>query len=272
MTVEGVDGMTQGEIGTEIQRELEKIQEKEQVRILLAVESGSRAWGFASPDSDYDVRFIYMRRSEDYLRLDTLGDVIEWQLDEVLDINGWDLRKALIQFHRGNATLFEWSHSPIVYRCTDLWRQIYGEAGKCFSQKAVVCHYYGTAKSTYMGYLQGEEVRYKKYFYALRPLLACRYIEQYGTIPPVPFAELLRQDLPPEVQAEIHNLLERKKVTGEKDLNPRIPVIHHFIGQELERQKALGDAMEDDRCGEWEGLNSLFREVLRVSDLWAKGL
>ena len=75
-----------------------------------------------------------------------------------------------------------------------------------------------------------------------------------------------------EVQAEIHNLLERKKVTEEKDLNPRIPVIHHFIGQELERQKALGDAMEDDRCGEWRGLNSLFREVLRVSDLWAKGL
>ncbi len=261
--------MAQREIRAEIERELAKIQEKEQVRILLAVESGSRAWGFASPDSDYDVRFIYMRRPEDYLRLEEQKDVIEWQLDEVLDINGWDLRKALIHFHRGNATLFEWSNSPIVYRCTDLWKQIYEEAGSCFSQKAAVCHYYGTAKSTYMGYLLQERVRYKKYFYALRPLLACRYMEQYGKIPPVAFSELLKQDLPPEVRTEIHSLLERKKGTEEKDLNPRIPVIQKFIEQELERQKALGDAMGDDRCREWEALNRLFREVLQTSFLSA---
>lgn len=101
-----------------INEELDKIERKEGVRILHAVESGSRAWGFASPDSDYDVRFVYVRPKEDYLRLDEPKDVIEWQLDEVLDINGWDLKKALRQFAKGNVTLFEWSESPIVYRTT----------------------------------------------------------------------------------------------------------------------------------------------------------
>ena len=97
-----------------IQKKLNEIEVKENVKILLAIESGSRAWGFASPDSDYDVRFIYVRPMEDYLRLDEIKDVIEWQLDEVLDINGWDLKKALIQFRKGNATLFEWSRVPLL--------------------------------------------------------------------------------------------------------------------------------------------------------------
>ena len=84
------------DIQKEIQENLDAIEERYKVKILLAVESGSRAWGFASPDSDYDVRFIYMHRAEEYLRIDAMKDVIEWQLDEVLDINGWDLRKALL--------------------------------------------------------------------------------------------------------------------------------------------------------------------------------
>lgn len=263
---EGKRGMTQmqeRDIPAEIEQELTKIEEQEQVRILLAVESGSRAWGFASPDSDYDVRFIYMRRPEDYLRLEEHKDVIEWQLDEVLDINGWDLRKALIQFHRGNATLFEWSNSPIVYRRTLLWEQIYKAAGNCFSRKAAVCHYYGTARSTYMGYLQEELVKYKKYFYALRPLLACRYIEQYDSVPPVLFEELLEQELPGQLRRDIDMLLERKKATEEKDKNPQIPAIQVFIEEELGRQKLLGDAMEDDRRGDWDMLNRLFMMALR---------
>ena len=103
------------DIVKEINDKLNEIEEKDGVRVLHAVESGSRAWGFASPDSDYDVRFVYVRPKEDYIRLDEPRDVIEWQLDEVLDINGWDLRKALKLFSKGNATVFEWSGSPITY-------------------------------------------------------------------------------------------------------------------------------------------------------------
>ncbi len=120
------------DILAEINVKLDEIEKKEGVRILHAVESGSRAWGFASPDSDYDVRFIYVRPKADYLRLDEPKDFIEWQLDEVLDINGWDLKKALKQFAKGNATLYEWSGSPIVYRTTDDWARVKETAKQYF--------------------------------------------------------------------------------------------------------------------------------------------
>lgn len=103
-------------ITREIERKLKEVEEKENVTVIMAVESGSRAWGFASKDSDYDVRFLYVRRREDYLKLQPPRDVIEWQLDEVLDINGWDIRKALVLLYKSNPTLFEWCNSPIVYR------------------------------------------------------------------------------------------------------------------------------------------------------------
>ena len=163
------------DILAEINEKLDEIEKKEGVRILHAVESGSRAWGFASPDSDYDVRFVYVRIKDDYLRLDEPKDYIEWQLDEVLDINGWDLKKALKQFAKGNATLFEWSGSPVVYRTTEDWAKVKEVSKQYFSEKTAVYHYYGTANSTLQEYLQGENVRYKKYFYALRPLLAAQY-------------------------------------------------------------------------------------------------
>ena len=101
--------------------ELEKIEEQYGVRVLHAVESGSRAWGFASPDSDYDVRFVYVRPAADYLRLDEPRDVIEWKTDEVLDINGWDLKKALLAFAKGNPNIMEWANSPIIYRKAPEW-------------------------------------------------------------------------------------------------------------------------------------------------------
>ena len=138
------------DVFVEIQEKLDEIERTEGVRILHVVESGSRAWGFASPDSDYDVRFVYVRPFEDYLSLDELRDTIEWQLDEVLDINGWDLKKALRQFARGNATLFEWSGSPVVYRTTPEWDRIREVAEQYFSEKAAIYHYYGTANHTYM--------------------------------------------------------------------------------------------------------------------------
>ena len=157
-----------------IQEKLNEIEAKERIRILHCVESGSRAWGFASPDSDYDVRFVYVRRTEDYLRLEKTRDVIEWQLDETLDINGWDLQKALRLLHKSNPTLFEWNNSPVVYRTTEDWMKLSRVIDEFFLAKAGLYHYLSTAKKNYREYLKGETVKYKKYFYVLRPLLACR--------------------------------------------------------------------------------------------------
>lgn len=256
------------DIQKEIQDRLDAIEKEHHVRILLAIESGSRAWGFASPDSDYDVRFIYVRPAEDYLRIDSLKDTIEWQLDEVLDINGWDLIKALTAFAKGNPNVMEWATSPIVYRKADEWDEICDVAKTYFSEKAALCHYYGTANSTYQGFLIGDQVRYKKYFYALRPLLCCRWIERYHTVPPMRFGELLKLFDDPEVsfpdglRQAVMDLLERKAITEEKDLNPHMPAIRDFIETECLKQKKISDSAPDDHKQDFAALNEVFRKTV----------
>ena len=261
----------------EIHEKLKEIENKENVRILHAVESGSRAWGFASPDSDYDVRFIYVRPAEEYLRLDEPRDVIEWQLDEVLDINGWDLKKTMRQFARGNATLFEWSASPEVYHTTDEWAQIQRVTMAYFSEKSAVGHYYGLAQNTYHDYLCEALVSYKKYFYALRPLLAARYIEQFNQVTPVRFSDHLSVEKEEKLQEEIACLLDKKKLTREKELMPHMPVIIRYIEEELERQKEIVKHLPDDHNRDFGELNQCFRTVIGYgmqeafpSVLWGK--
>lgn len=167
-----------------INETLKKIEQQENVRILMAVESGSRAWGFASPDSDYDVRFIYARPVEDYLRLDTVRDVIEMPIDDMLDINGWDINKALRLLYRSNPTFFEWVSSPVVYRDNGFLTKIKPIIPKYFMAKKGLYHYLSMAKSNYREYLKGEMVRAKKYLYVLRPILACKWILDRNSSPP----------------------------------------------------------------------------------------
>ncbi len=250
------------EIECEIQKKLAEMEEREGVRVLYAVESGSRAWGVESPDSDYDVRFIYVRPKEEYLRVREPRDVIEWQLDEVFDINGWDLKKTLAQFHRGNATLFEWANSPVVYRRTGEWEEIYADCKRYFSEKAALSHYYGIANSTFQQYLQGDTVRYKKYVYALRPLLACRYIVENHAVPPVKFVKLLEQTLPGELSDQIGEMLSVKAGSDEKEENPRLPVLQKYIADEIERFGQLARSMADDRLREWDTLDRVFLKTL----------
>lgn len=260
------------DIQKEIQENLNAIEKRYDVKILLAVESGSRAWGFASPDSDYDVRFIYAHRPEEYVRIDPMKDVIEWQLDEVLDINGWDVKKALLAFGKGNPNIMEWSNSPIVYRKADEWEPLKEAAGHYFSEKASLCHYYGTAKSSLQRFLQGDMIRYKKYFYALRPLLCCLWIERYHTVPPMEFEKLFTMfdepddTLTPELYGAIRELLARKAETVEKDLNPQMPLIIDFIRNECARQKQISDALPDDHRHDFGELNRVFRHLIGIRD------
>ncbi len=258
------------DIQKEIQENLDAIERQNHVRILLAVESGSRAWGFASPDSDYDVRFIYMQEPKEYLCIDARKDTIEWQLDEVLDINGWDLKKALLAFAKGNPNIMEWANSPIIYRKVSEWDAIREAAMQYFSEKSALCHYYGTANNTYLSFLTGEQIRYKKYFYALRPLLCCRWIERYHEAPPMEFEQLLKlfdgteAELNDQLLAAIRELLSRKTVTEEKDLNPQMPAIIDFIRSECVRQKQISDAAPDDHRRGFTELNRVFLKALNV--------
>ena len=197
-----------------------------------------------------------------------MKDVIEWQLDEVLDINGWDLKKALLAFAKGNPNMMEWANSPIIYWEAPEWKALKETAFRYFSEKSALCHYYGTANNTYLSFLTGDQIRYKKYFYALRPLLCCRWIERYHQVPPMEFETLLglfseqEDGLTPELYASIRELLDRKAETEEKDLNPQMPVIIGFIQSECLRQKQISDAAPDDHKHDYTELNTAFRRVL----------
>ena len=258
------------EIEKKIQESLDEIEKKYNVKILVSVESGSRSWGFASPDSDYDVRFIYVNKEDEYLRIDNKDDYIDYMLDEVYDINGWDLKKALLAYGKGNPSIMEWVNSPIKYRKSDEWDEIAEVVKTYFSKKAAIYHYYGVANSTYHKYLTEDKVKYKKYFYALRPLLCCKWIDKYNEYPPVEFSKLLEmfdgsdETLTRELLDEINKLVEIKKETNESDLNEHIPMIKEFIETELDKQKAVADSLEDDRNGDYTKLNELFVKVVKM--------
>ena len=244
---------------------IREIEEKENVKVLHVVESGSRAWGFASPDSDYDVRFIYVRDKNFYLSLRDQKDFIDWELNDVLDINGWDMKKALQHFHKSNATLFEWSNSPVVYYTTDVWQKIYDKAKDYFACKSALYHYYGTANKNYHEYLTGELVKYKKYFYVLRPILACKWIEEKKCPPPVLFDELRNSVLEDDMKPAVEDLLAKKIRMSEADKAPKIDLINRYIEEKLDYYKAMADTMADDRKTDWEPLEKLFIDNLNTN-------
>ena len=246
-----------------IKSKLKEIEGKENIRILHCVESGSRAWGFASPDSDYDVRFIYVRPEEFYLRLDKTRDVIEWQLDDTLDINGWDISKALTLLHKSNPTLFEWNSSPIVYKTTGQWKRISDIINRYFVAKAGLYHYLSTAKGNYREYLKGETVRLKKYFYVLRPLLACKWILAEGTPPPMLFSTLMDKYLEEAVVPDVKNLLNLKMSEPEISEGKRLDRVNGYIErsiQEIEEKISLLPAARNDG---WDELNEIFLSLLK---------
>ena len=250
-----------------ISKKLKEIEEKEQVKVLHAVESGSRAWGFPSPDSDYDVRFIYVRPLEYYLGLQTKKDYIDWELDETLDINGWDLSKALQHIHKSNATMYEWMNSPVVYQTTSEWEKVKTVASQYFSKKSAMYHYYGTANKNYHEYLMEDMVRYKKYFYVLRPILACKWIEKRITPPPVLFQELVDEVLEEEMKPVVEQLLKKKVKMSEADKGERIDKLNDYIVKHLEYFKKMTGNMLDDRKADWEELNTVFIQLLQENKM-----
>ena len=241
---------------------LHEIEQMEKVRILLAVESGSRAWGFASPDSDYDVRFIYIRDKEDYLRLNTMRDVIELPVDEVLDINGWDLQKTLRLLYKSNSTLFEWFSSPIVYMesdFADLFRRVMNDY---FSSKRSLYHYISMAEGNYREYLKGGMIKEKKYFYVLRPVLACRWVLEKQTPPPMLFSELMKEELPEVLMSDINRLLELKMKSPEIKMITRIDRINAYLDESIADIKSIVQSMEDTKNPGWMELNKIFLNEL----------
>jgi uncharacterized protein len=239
---------------------LKTIEHQFDVKILYACESGSRAWGFASPDSDYDVRFIYVHRKDHYLSMDENRDVIELPVNDLLDINGWELRKALRLFRKSNGPLYEWLHSPIMYReMPTFTKELWSLAGNYFSPRAAMHHYLSMAKGVYESELAAEKVKLKKYFYALRPVLAAKWIADFDSVPPMDFNSL-RKLLPQDLGTRIDALLARKSEVSEGFLIDSHSGLNSFIKDCIRYCEAKVPPVSAQ--GENSELNGLFRRYL----------
>lgn len=252
-------------ITTTILERLAAIEPTHGVRILYACESGSRAWGFASPDSDYDVRFLYVRPRDEYLRIDLerRRDVIECPIDGVFDINGWDWRKALQLMFKGNPPLFEWLHSPLVYRAQPGFPEAMQTViPRYYARLPCAWHYLHMARGNYREYLQGDRVRLKKYLYVLRPLLAVNWLESGRGVVPMAFSTLVETLIPPgALRNAIDRLLYLKQGGEELAWGPSIPTLNEWIEVELARLAQGPTLTPADHPGP-EPLNVLFRAWL----------
>ena len=253
--------MNGNEIMQEIKAKLSQIEQQKNIRILYACESGSRAWGFASPDSDYDVRFIYVRPLSDYLKVKAVPDFLECELNEVYDINGWDLKKFFKQLYKSNPVIFEWANSPIVYRETPEWERIKTVMNDYVLQVEMLHHYRGMAKSNVRSNFATSEVVLKKYLYVLRPVLACLWLMQKHTVPPTKFSKLVEEVLPVELKVSVDELLAVKMKSGEKEKGERIPQIDSFIETKLNEATMFPVSKEEQE--NYGKLDNLFLEIVQ---------
>ena len=247
---------------------LTEIERSERVRICLAVESGSRAWGFPSTDSDYDVRFIYAHHPDWYLSIEDRRDVIERPLTGMVDASGWEIRKALKLFRKSNPPLLEWLQCPIVYveksALADTLRQL---LPRYFSPEAGFYHYLHMARGNFREYLRGERVWRKKYLYVLRPLLAMRWIEANRGAVPIEFSRLVDATIDDaQLRATIDELVTAKRNGNELDDGARVPVISEFIERELARFEAR-ELNRRESVPPVDELSAVFRATL--DEVWS---
>lgn len=243
-----------------IQEKLAHIAQNEPLHFLLAAESGSRAWGFASPDSDYDVRAVYIRPQEYYLQIDEAKDTFEFIENQWFDVGGWDIRKALRLLRKSNAVLLEWLRSPIVYTQDDAFIRRLNDIAPQYVQAAALLHHYrGIAGNALKMMDLAQPVRLKKWFYVLRPLLAARWAVKQGGIPPMTLAELM-DGWQTDCAAQIADLVALKSEKDESYL--------HSLPPELQKltldlyQEVAGLTASTAQSADSEPLNELFRETL----------
>ncbi len=254
-------------IETKMVERLGEIEHEHDCRILFAAESGSRAWGFPSSDSDYDARFIYTHSLEWHLQIGKRKDTIEKMLPDDLDVSGWELLKALQLFHSCNVALFEWLGSPIVYLNDENFTKALRELiPTCFNAKKAIHHYLSLAHKVYDSELTNmQEIRVKKLLYLLRSLLCSQWILNYRTMPPTQFQEVIKGDLAEASVVEwIFEMVEQKQTVTEKHL-VKVPANHwNWIGKTLKYcdESVEGIAPPAEPAPQSQ-LNALLRETIR---------
>jgi predicted nucleotidyltransferase len=250
----------QNEVLERVRAALAQLEVERNVRVLFACESGSRAWGFASRDSDYDVRFLYVQARDWYLSVEERRDVIEQPIADDLDVSGWELRKALRLLRKSNPPLLEWLKSPVVYQHDPVFVAEFGAlAAEFYSPRKCFAHYLHMAHGNWRDYLRDRrEVGLKKYLYVFRPLLACRWIERRLGQVPMRFAHLVENVLEEAaVRVALEELVARKQAGDELTVAPPVEVLSRFAQAELARLESLREP--DEVVPEVEALNRFFR-------------
>jgi hypothetical protein len=245
-----------------------RIESEYNVKVIYACESGSRAWGFASQDSDFDVRFIYVHPVDWYLSVSERRDVIEVPADELLDINGWDIRKTLRLLRRSNSPLMEWLASPIKYRCLEIAvNPLIELSRKAFLPRASFHHYFSMSRNSLANVRNAWKPRIKSYLYTLRTMLCCKWIKKFGDQPPMLIDELLFVFLPDsnnEIRRYIDEMILIKKKSAESAMIDRSAVIEDYLISQLSELSHYSPkkvAKESLEC-----FDVLFRKILKTTD------
>jgi len=243
-----------------ILEKLKEIEAERNIEILLAVESGSRAWGFASPDSDYDIRFIYRHEKDWYLSPWDKDETIEFMTEDDLDGSGWDLRKTFHLLHKSNAALLSWFYSPIVYMKNEEFYDLFKPlADECFSPIAVSYHYLSMSKK-YLEACRADEVKLKSYFYCLRTALTGKWIVEKGTVPPVLFSELLVL-VDDFTRTKIENLVALKATKGESYFHANDWELFGFLEEMVRDNEERAKSLAGGKADKAE-MERVFREIL----------
>jgi len=247
---------------TFIQIKLNEIAQQKNIKILYACETGSRAWGFPSPDSDYDVRIIYKHEPSWYVTLLDKKDTIE-VMDGELDVTGWDIKKCLKLMWKSNGALLERLQSPIVYRSEpEIAVSLKEYSERCFSPVATLYHYFGLAKNSFADVDGLPEIKLKKLFYALRATLACKWIIEKDSVPPIVFQKMVDElAIDQNLKHRIGQLVELKSTKSEGYMHPAEEDLNQFIRIELEKAGQASASLKGRKEKEID-LDTLFQQIV----------
>jgi predicted nucleotidyltransferase len=255
-------------INQSILQKLHETEETYNVKIPLAIESGSRGWGFAATNADYDCRFLYVHERDWYLSVLERKEFIEYAVDEVFDIKGYDISRALKYIMKPQATIYEWISSNVVYiRNEPILAKLQELALEFFNPIPISYHYLSLAKRMFSEINDVETAKIKKYFYILRPVAKLNFIQQHGKMPYMEYDRTLAEiDLDPKIFSAIQELKAKKMVAREHDLIPKFEPLIDYFQAELARFELCLKDMKHTKTKNYELADNVFRSI--IEDVW----
>lgn len=240
---------------------LKEIEQKKSIKILYACETGSRAWGFPSPDSDYDIRFIYKHSKDWYLSLGQRKDTIEFPVENDFDITGWDLKKSLVLLKKSNAALIERFQSPVEYFCNPEFKIGFEKLiDVYYSPVAVFYHHYSLARKFWEEMYEKNDVKLKNYFYLLRSLLSCYWIIKQETVVPMHIEGLMTL-IEKATRSKIRELIAFKAGVDEKYMHRREQGLDKWVMELWELVESSKDRLRAANT-DYSALNDFFLKTL----------